>query len=75
MLDIAAFSQRVFAAAPPTPDRFAALLDTALRPIERDWYERGLRADGTAATPSLPAPSFSVTARGTSAAGCIGVGI
>ena len=29
-LDIDAFSQRIFAAAPPTPDRFAALLDAAL---------------------------------------------
>ena len=29
-LDIDAFSQRIFAAAPPTPDRFATLLDAAL---------------------------------------------
>ena len=34
-------------------EQVAALLDTALRPIERDWYERGLRADGTAATAAL----------------------
>ena len=34
-------------------EQVAALLDAALRPIEREWYERGLRADSVTAAAAL----------------------